>query len=102
MLCLQLFTANASVLPRCSLEPKGLLQGVPPSSCGSCSYVEFDIRLLEALGGQVLSRDCLGPLSLKGEISGEKCVDSFAACGLRDNVRGHHCDERVSCVMSLV
>ena len=81
---------------------RGAPGGVPHSSSGSCSQVEFDIRLFTALGGQVLSRDCLRFLGLKGEVSRERCGVSFAAWGLRDEVRGFHCDEGVSCVMCQV
>ena len=76
--------------------------GVPNSSSGSCSQVEFPMGFFTALGGQVLSRDCLGLLGLKGEVSGERCGVSFAAWALRDEVRGLHCDEGVSCVMCQV
>ena len=49
--------------------------------------------LFRALGGHVLSRDCLGLLGLKGEVSGERCEVSFAAWGLRSEVRGLRCEE---------
>ena len=41
----------------------------------------------------MLSRDCLGLLGLKGEVSGERCEVSFAAWGLRSEVRCLHCEE---------
>ena len=79
----------------------GAPEGVPNTSSGSCGQVQY-FWGFRALGGQVLSRDCLRLLGLKGEVSRERCGVSFAAWGLRDEVRGLHCDEGVSCVMCQV
>ena len=83
-----------------------MLVGVPRGSCGGAEHFQrflwtgrVPLGFFRALAGQVLSRDCLGLLGLKGEVSGERCGVSFAAWGLRDEVRGLHCDEGVSCVM---